>query len=403
MAVNQTERKLRLAFAVCVLIFAGIIYVWTILNKPFAENFGWDEAQLGWNYTLTIMFFCLGCFASGRLTNLTTPRFRFIAAAVLLSAGFFLTSRLEPGDAVWKLYLAYGIMSGTGIGLVYMTIIGLTNAWFPDKPGLSSGIMLMGFGLTTLVIGGIADKFISASEDGWRMVYTVLAAVLGAIFIAASVIVKPPPEGTVFPEAKSKKKLAAHEIINFSPKEMLRRPSFYLLFAQITLIAAVGSAAIAFARPILQTEFFIESPAGIIGAVSICNGLGRLTLGALFDRLTVRRTQLFISSVALSAPAAILAGIAFNSLPVGVIGLMLCYFSYGFAPTMGAIFSQRFYGPKNFAQNFSILNLILVPAPFVAPLAGALYNSSGTFFTPFAILSCFAIAGAVISLFIKKA
>ena len=413
MKISQTERWLRLFFAMIVLLFAGIIYAWAILqapfkpgfNGPFADAFDWNKSQLSLNYTLTIMFFCIGGFIAGLLTKKTTPRLRFIIAAVLLFCGFFLTSRLNPGD-LGLLYIAYGFMSGIGIGFVYTTVIGLTAAWFPDKPGLCSGLMLMGFGLTSLVIGNLAETFINMPNLGWRNTYLILAIALGVVFIAASFIIRAPKEGSILPEKKAAKKpgAAAVQVKDYAPSELIKRSSFWRLFIVITLIAAVGSAAIALARDIF-IDFKIEPSyvPTLIGFISICNGAGRLTLGALFDTLGIRKTQFFIAIMALAAPVVVVIALVTKLMVIGVIGVALCYFAYGFAPTMASVFSMKFYGPKNFSVNLSILNLILIPAPFAATLAGTMRESTESFLIPFAILACCAVVGGVINLTVKKA
>ncbi|GHV49585.1 MFS transporter [Synergistales bacterium] len=406
--VNETERWLRLAFGVIVLLFAGIIYAWTVLNTPFAKpldaggEFGWTKTQLSLNYTITIVFFCLGGFVAGLLTKKTTPRARLIAGAALLSAGFFITSRLTA-SGLTLLYLSYGVMCGLGVGLAYTTIIGLTSAWFPDKKGVCSGILLMGFGLTTLVIGGLAKGMIANESIGWRGTYTVLAIALGVVFLLAGFIIRAPREGTVFPEPKAKNaQFGAAAARDYSAAEMIKRVSFWKLFILITLIAAVGSAAIALARDLLE-DLSVADPAAIIGVISIFNGLGRLASGTLFDRVGVRKTQYFIAIFALAAPAAVALSTLVGSSAIAVIGLCLCYFSYGFAPTISSVFASAFYGTKSFSLNFSILNLILIPAPFAATLAASVRTSSGSFLVPFAILTGCALIGGIINLSIRQA
>ena len=406
MKVNQTERWLRLAFGVIVLLFAGIIYSWTVLNTPFAAaggEFGWTKTQLSLNYTLTIVFFCLGGFVAGLLTKKTTPRVRLIGAAVLLCAGFMITSRITA-EQLTLLYISYGVMCGLGVGLAYTTIIGLTNAWFPDKKGLCSGILLMGFGLTTLVIGGVAKGMISNESIGWRNTYMILAIALGVVFLLASFIIRAPKEGTIFPSPKSKKTAAAAAapVKDYTAVEMIKRSSFWKLFILITLIAAVGSAAIALARDLLE-DVNVADPAAIIGVISIFNGLGRLASGTLFDRVGVRKTQYFIALFCLLAPVVVALSALFGSPVIAVVGLCLCYFSYGFAPTISSVFTSAFYGTKSFSLNFSILNLILIPAPFAAMLAASIRQSTNSFVIPFAILTGCALVGAAINLSIKDA
>jgi OFA family oxalate/formate antiporter-like MFS transporter len=399
MKVREIERWLRLAFGVVVLLFAGIIYAWSVLAAPFASEFGWDPAQLSVNYTITIIAFCLGGFFGGLLVGKTKPVHRLLTAAVLLFAGFFLTSRLGGGGVI-ELYLTYGILSGLGVGFAYTTVIGLTTAWFPDKKGLCSGILLMAFGLTTLVVGGIATELFKAPDFGWRKTYLLLACVIGVLFAIAAFVVRAPKEGTIFPGLKQTAKQRSTGR-DYSASEMVKTPAFWLVFTEVALIAAIGSAAIALAKDILG-EFGVGSPAAVIGVISVLNGIGRLASGALFDKVGTKKTQYVISAFTLAAPVVIVIGIAASSSAVGVLGLALCYFAYGFAPTISSVFTSTFFGTKGFTKNFGIMNLLLVPAPFAAMLSGAIYKTTNSFFTPFLILTGVAVLAVVVNLLIMR-
>lgn len=405
MKVNNTERWLRLAFATIILIFAGIIYSWSVLKLPFATEFGWDSGVLGLNATLTIVFFCIGGFISGLLTHKTSPRLRIIVSAVMLFAGFFITSRLSLTTSPAALYLAYGVVCGTGVGFVYNTTISMTTQWFPDKKGLCSGVMLMGFGLTTLIIGKAADAMMRTESIGWRSTYLALAIVLGVLFLVASFIIKPPAEGTVFPEPKTKKRKAVTNVAerDYTAVEMIKRPSFWMIFIYIVSIGAVGTAAISFVTDILKevggSASFAVTAAGIL---AIFNGLGRLFNGVMFDLIGLRKTQYLMSVFLIAAPLIIVISLLTSSLVLAVIGMTLCFFSYGFAPTTSAAFVPAFYGTKHFSLNFSIMNLILVPAPFAATLAGNMYKASGNFVSTFIVLLGCAVVGVIINLMVRK-
>ncbi|MCL2151475.1 MAG: MFS transporter [Oscillospiraceae bacterium] len=407
---NKLVRWPKLVIGVVILLFAGIIYAWSIIKAPFVSM--WDSGQLALNYTLTIIFFCLGGFFSGLISKKTSAMFRLIVSAALLFAGFFITSFIiGGGGSIVVLYLAYGILAGTGIGFAYNTVISATNAWFPDKKGLCSGILLMGFGLSLLVIGNLADALGKAASIGWKTTYIILAIAIGVILLAAAFLVKPPPQGTVFPAPKaSKKKQKSEAIKDYTALEMIKRPSFILAFIFITLVAASGSAALGVAKDIIIDVGAKESFAVMaVGLLGIFNGLGRLTSGWLFDNLGIRKTQFISSAVSILAPLTVVLALSISgqqvstlSMIVGIIGVCLCVFSYGFAPTTGSVFAAEFYGPKNFPLNFSILNLILIPAPFAATLAGSIKAATGEFRTAFIILAAGAAVGFLVNLGIKK-
>ncbi|MCL1839122.1 MAG: MFS transporter [Propionibacteriaceae bacterium] len=409
MRVSEGERWGRLILGSVVLLFVGIIYVWAILRIPLATEFGWDSGQLSWNYTITIIAFSLGGFCAGLVAKKVSIQLRLIIAAVLLFGGFFIASQM--GDNLFLLYLSYGIMAGAGVGIVYLTVIGATNAWFPDRRGLASGILMMSFALTTLIIGNVADLMIKAESIGWRSTYVALAIAEAAIVLIAAFVVKMPKPGTVFPTPKAVAKAQAADKTagqapaqDYTSAEMVKRASFWKLFVFCALLAAVGSAAIALVGQIF-TELGLgaASLATVIGIVALFNGFGRLASGWLFDNVGIRTTQYITSAIAIAGPATVVLALVTNNLVIGIIGVSLCYFSYGFAPTTSSVFASSFYGMKNFSQNFSMLNLFLIPAPFAATMGGLLFVSTNSFVVPFAILAGAQVIGLFINLTIRKA
>ena len=120
--MNHTLLRRRwayLALGIAALLFAGVIYAWSILKTPLAETFGWSGQALALNYTLTMWCFCLGGFGGGLLGKRLGSRICLLLAALLAGGGFVLASRLS-GGSVLPLYLSYGGMGGLGIGLAYM-------------------------------------------------------------------------------------------------------------------------------------------------------------------------------------------------------------------------------------------------------------------------------------------
>ncbi len=403
MQVKASARWLQLSVGIIVLLFAGIIYAWSILKAPLALEFKWSAAQLGLNYTITVGFFVIGGFISGLITKKTTAMARLLIAAVLIFASFFITSQMQGNIAV--LYLAYGVLGGLAIGFVYNTIIVTVNAWFPDKRGFASGFLLMGFGLNSLLIGKIADSYIKMPDIGWRTTFIVLAIVTAVVFIIAAFISKLPPAGTLFPAPKG----VSHkdhdvEVKDYHALQMIKRLSFWKLFLFFILLASVGSASISFAKDIIKDTGAAETLAvTMVGIISISNGFGRLISGWLFDNIGRRKTQFVTSILAIAAPLVIVLALQTNSIAIGITGLCLSGITYGFAPTGSTAFIGAFFGQKNFSLNLSILNLQLILTSFAATLAGVLKDATGSFESTFIILAALSVVGLVLNIFIKKA
>lgn len=144
--------------AVCVIamLFAGVLYACSILKSPLASEFGWGASQLALNFTLAMTFFCIGGLLGAQISKYKGHKFALVIAGVLGTAGFILTAFIN-NMAVWVLYITYGVLAGLGIGVSYNVVIATVSLWFPDKKGLCSGCLMMGFGASALMLGNIAD------------------------------------------------------------------------------------------------------------------------------------------------------------------------------------------------------------------------------------------------------
>ena len=212
-----------------------------------------------------------------------------------------------------------------------------------------------------------------------------------------SVIARMPNESDSLPSAP--KKASSGDANEFSSSEMVKRISFWKLFIFFTMLTAVGSTIIGFAKDFTLSLGAKDSLAvTIVGLVSVCNGLGRLASGSIFDRLGLKAAQITTSAVVILATALSLIATMSGALVLGIIGLCLCGFSYGFSPTVSNAFIAAFYGMKSYPTNASIINLVLIPASFMSTLAGSI----GDFSVIFTLLLSISVVGLIINLTIKK-
>ena len=303
------------------LLFGGIIYAWSILKAPLTDEFGWAGSELTLNFTLTICFFCLGAFVGGMASKRLGVRLALILSGVISCTGFILASRLSGGNIV-MLYISYGGLAGFGIGIAYTVIIATVSAWFPDKKGTCSGALLMGFGASALVVGNLASTLIEG--PGWRMAYLAVGIALGVILVAAALLLRLPPADVQLPVGEKK---AVRGGENFEAKEyrtweMVHRLSFWLAFFCIVCLSAVGNTVISFARDLsISVGASGAFATNMVGVLSVCNGLGRIATGALFDRFGRKRTMLLANLLTITAAGITLLSVLTHSLPLCVAGL----------------------------------------------------------------------------------
>jgi len=406
MATNKNKLSIRWFYLVAgtaSMLFAGIIYAWSILKTPLAEAFGWEVSQLALNFTLTMCFFCIGGFLGSLLVKKINISIVIAAAGVLAGLGFVLTSMISGNVIV--LYITYALLAGLGIGIAYNVIISCVNAWFPDKRGLSSGCLLMGFGVSTLLFGSLFDKMFAAEGIGWRKAFVIFGIVIAIVLIVAGVIIKKPGKDVLFPEVKKKTTARKEnfEVKDYTTGEMVRRFSFWRAFICLVFLVAVGNSVISFARDLAVSIGASAALATtLVGILSVCNGLGRIITGAVFDSYGRRITMLGSNLITIVAAGMLLVAVLTNSLPLGVVGLCLTGISYGSAPTVCSAFTSAFYGQKYFATNYSVVNFTLMAASFIATACSSLLTFSGSYIAPFVLLLALSGAALVLNFSIRR-
>lgn len=390
---NSSVRWLYLVLGTASLLFGGIVYAWSILKAPLTAEFGWSDSSLSLNFTLTMCFFCIGGMAGGALLKKIGFKLSCIISAVLSAAGFILAGGMSGGIAM--LYISYGLLAGLSIGIAYNCIISTVSAWFADKKGLCSGVLMMGFGASALILGSLADALISNESFGWRMVFYMLGAALGVMFLITAVILRAPKPG----EAPAPKPAAgASSARDYTTGEMLRSITFWKAFILVVFLAAVGNTVISMARDLALSVGAVESLATLlVGVLSVCNGLGRVITGAVFDRFGRKTTMIGANIVAIFAAGLTLLAVFTSSTALCVVGLCLTGISYGSCPTISSAFISEVFGSKYFAMNFPIMNCNLVFASLIATGTSLITAATNGYSGAFILL----LALSVIALFLN--
>lgn len=161
---NISIRWFYLTIGVITMSFAGVLYAWSILKSPLSKEFGWSTSQLALNFTIAMSFFCIGGLLGANLIKRIGCLITLIIAGVLSAIGFISTALLQDVSVI-MLYFSYGVLSGLGIGIAYNVVISTVSAWFPDKKGLCSGCLMMGFGASALILGNIANALFQSDFE----------------------------------------------------------------------------------------------------------------------------------------------------------------------------------------------------------------------------------------------
>ena len=400
---NSNLRWGYLVIGVIAMLFAGVLYAWSILKAPLASEFGWGASDLALNFTLAMSFFCIGGLLGSQLSNRAGHRISLVIAGILSALGFVLTAALS-GTSVGMLYVTYGVFAGLGIGMAYNVVIGTVNAWFPDKKGLCSGCLMMGFGASALILGNAANSLFH-STFGWRTTYVLLGIAIFVVLALAGFLLKKPDSTMILPQPKAAKVTGSEsfERQDYTSAQMIRRPSFWIAFICLSFLAAVGSSVISFAKDLALSVNAPESLAvSLVGVLSVCNGFGRILTGAVFDIIGRRKTMICANILTICAAAVTLLAVSIGSLPLCVAGLCLTGMSYGSCPTITAAFTSSFFGMKYFPTNMALMTFTVMGGSLIATVSNKVFEATGGYNATFLMLLSLTIVALVLNLLIRE-
>lgn len=399
--MKQLNRWVYAIVGVIVLLFAGLVYAWSVLSTPIAAEFtAWTKAQLSLTFTLVMIFFCIGSLLCGLLSGRLSAKNAVRLGAALFLAGFFLASRCH---APLTLYLGFGVLCGLGSGLSYNAVMSTMVRWFPDKPGLISGVLLMGFGGGSFLIGKLYQAWTPADVGGWRISFLVLGVVCFVVLAVCSFFFVAPGADFTAPAGKGGRAVAA-PLEDCKPTVMLRRPAFWLFYVWAIAVSAAGLALISQASGIvweISADQTASSVATIVGLISICNAVGRVLFGGVFDKYGRSLSMQLVNVLFVAASGVLLAALGSRSVPLVIAGFMVGGLAYaGVTPSCSA-FCRAYFGPTHYPVNFPLIVSNLIFASFGSTISGALYDASGSYNSTFFLIIGLAAAGVLCSLAIS--
>lgn len=388
---------------VIVLLLAGLVYAWSIMSKSIGAAFpDWTAAQLSMTFTITMAMFCVGCLIAGVLSKRVNPKIYVLLAGVLFLVGFMMAAATQGSPML--LYIGFGILCGSGAGFAYNAVMSTISAWFPDKQGLISGVLLMGFGLSSFIVGKIFAAVAPADGgDAWRTTFRVFAVVIFVIMaISSFFFVKPESD---FSAASSGKKKTRQPAMEASTGEMLKMPSFWLYYIWAILVSAAGLALVSQASGIagqVGTGVADGTIATVVGLISILNGIGRVFFGTLFDKKGFAPTMILDMLIFICAGVLLIMALKSGNFTFIILGFIVGGFAYGgVTPTNSAIISD-FFGRTNYPMNFSMINTNLIIASFASTIAGKLYDASQSYMSTIIMMIGVTIVGFVVFLGIRR-
>lgn len=389
-----------IAAGVMVLLFGGIIYAWSTLSVPMIAEFKeWTLSQISFTFTLCTLFFCIGGFLRGLIASKYSIRFTMLAAAILGCAGMLLTA--QTTNNILFLYCGFGVLSGFSIGLAYNTVMSTVTSYFDTNRGTVSGILLMGFGFGSFVMGKVYQTILSSMILDWHGIFRLFAIAILLIFVLAGFVLKENSEET-------------HEIttlessiptMDMTTKEMLHTRVFWTYFLWAILLASSGYILLSHANGILTeavSHIHADTAATLVGLISICNGVGRIFWGFVYDKFQYKLTFMAIETAFALNIVMLYLGLRAESIVCIVTGFIAGGLFFAGLAALNSVFISDFFGTKYYPLNFSIINLNVLISSFGSVIAAIVYDKTGSYLSVILLLGCEMVLSLICILQIKK-
>lgn len=394
MEAHEIKRKriMYLTLSTLTLLFLGLIYAFSMFAAPMCATFGLEKADVALTFNIMMIAFCVGATIGSQLEKVIGVRWSIVLSGTLFFIGFAGTGFFAHNQ-LFVVYLLYGVCAGAGVGMGYNTIAATTNQWFPDKVGFSSGVLMMGFGVSALIIGNISVGFIASL--GLPTVFCALGVLTLVVSIVCAAVLARPPADIV--AIMAPEQAAGAGAADPADKDAtLKTPMFYVYWIWAVIVIAIGLATIGNCASDAQ---IIGIDAGtatfLVGVVSTANGLARVIMGAVYDKTNVKVTMLIDAVVAIAATAFVLGSFASGMAPLYVAGAICCGFCYGSVPVVAAAMARQRFGSKNYPLNLSLANFAIVFGSLLNIAVQAAVGGSTERMAVFAVMAVLAVIATI--------
>lgn len=349
--------------ALAVHLSIGQVYAFSVFKNPLlalkaADGAQWNLKEIGYIFSIAIAVLGLSAALFGKWLETAGPRKAMFVAACCFGLGFEIAAAGASSHQLWLIYLGYGVVGGVGLGMGYISPVSTLIKWFPDRPGLATGLAIMGFGGGAMIGSPLGTKLMAFYKAGGHPAIPstwITMGILYFIFMMFGVFtVRVPAEGWKpagwTPPVKHSALISSHNVdVNAS----MKTPQFYFLWVVLFLNVTAGIGILEQASPMIQDLFHGQvtpaAAAGFVGVLSIFNMAGRFLWASTSDFVGRKPTYMifFALGAALYFLLPFTGTLHLDSVALFVLvaGLLISMYGGGFA-TIPA-YLRDLYGPYN--------------------------------------------------------
>ena len=332
--------------ALCVHLCIGQAYAFSVFNLPMTKLLGitasapgdWNIPELGWIFTIGIVMLGVSAAILGRWVEEGGPRKAMFAAACCFGGGFLISAFGVYIHNIWVIYFGYGFVGGFGLGLGYISPVSTLIKWFPDRPGMATGMAIMGFGGAAFIAAPLSvylmAQFTTATHVGVMETFIVMGVIYFFFMSMGAVIVKVPapgwkPEGWTAPAVPKKLVTNRHVYVY----QALKTPQFWCIWIVLCMNVSAGIGVLGQASAMIQEMFpghvTVVAAAGFVGLMSLFNMGGRFFWASMSDFLGRKNTYFVFFALGIACYCFVPYTGAIGSVLLFVCAYALVFSMYG--------------------------------------------------------------------------
>ncbi|MFF0188195.1 OFA family MFS transporter [Streptomyces sp. NPDC005244] len=323
--------------ALSVHLSIGQAYAWSVFKPPLESALGLSGTESALPFQLGIVMLGLSAAFGGTLVERNGPRWAMTVALVCFSSGFLISALGAATEQYWLIVFGYGFVGGIGLGIGYISPVSTLIKWFPDRPGMATGIAIMGFGGGALIASPWSAQMLKSfgSDSSGIALAFLVHGLTYALFMTLGVLLVRVPRG----ERPVASGPSALDGVQVSARSAVRTPQFWCLWIVLCMNVTAGIGILEKAAPMI-TDFFadtstpvsVSAAAGFVALLSAANMAGRIgwsSTSDLIGRKNIYRLYLGVGALMY----ALIAWFGDSSKPLLIVGalVILSFYGGGFA------------------------------------------------------------------------
>lgn len=382
-------------------LMTGIAFSWSVFVRPLMDSLGWTKTAVTLPFTIFIIVLALVMIPAGWAQDRIGPRKVAMLGGVLIGLGFILASFIEGIKNPLWLYLTFGLITGVGAGLGYACTIPPARKWFPDRPALGVGLVIMGAGMSAILFAPLQRYLIDTK--GLGMTFLIVGIVLLVVSVSSASLLRNPPEGWKpkgwQPARSANSTVAARD---YRPTRIIKTGQFWMLWVMFVLMSAAGLMVIghiaAYAEEIGLAAMYAAVTASVLSGF---NALGRPGSAMLCDKISVAKTMLILF-ILQGAMMVIFPHFALTILTI-YIAVAIIGFNFGANFTLFPSATADSFGIKNLGGNYGLVFTAYGVGGTLGPIMGAyIYDATQSYTMAFTIAALFVFIAVAIALVFKS-